>query len=197
MRNLSQSGVRTVGRDHAARAVDIHVAAFVSDPVMRYLWPEAHDYVGHFPDLVRGFGGRALDHDAADVTEDFRGGALWLPPGVHPDDEALEKLVDETVRESVRSEVREVLEQMEASHPAEEHWHLAFLGVDAAHQSQGIGAVLMRDRLAKIDASGLHAYLESSNPRNVPFYQRHGFEVLREIRIGGFPPVFPMLRTPA
>ena len=42
----------------------------------------------------------------------------------------------------------------------------------------------------------LPAYLESSNPANVPLYQRHGFEVLGEIQVGSSPPVFPMYRPP-
>jgi ribosomal protein S18 acetylase RimI-like enzyme len=50
------------------------------------------------------------------------------------------------------------------------------------HQGRGIGADLLRDRLDKVDAKGIHAYLESSNVRNISFYQRHGFEVVREIR---------------
>ena len=40
------------------------------------------------------------------------------------------------------------------------------------------------------------AYLESTNPRNISLYLRHGFEVIREIRIGAAPPVTPMIRRP-
>jgi RimJ/RimL family protein N-acetyltransferase len=46
----------------------------------------------------------------------------------------------------------------------------------------------------RIDAEGLPAYLESSNPRNISLYQRFGFEAIGEIRAGGSPPVVPMLR---
>jgi ribosomal protein S18 acetylase RimI-like enzyme len=187
---------RQVTSDEIARAVHTQLAAFVADPIMRWMWPEAHDFVTHFPALVHGFGGGAFANDVADVSDDFSGGALWLPPGVLPDGPALDKLISETVREPARSEVLSVLEQMGDSHPEEKHWHLAFIGVDSAHQGNGVGAALMRHRLAEIDKQGLHAYLESSNPRNVPFYQRHGFEVIREIQVGSSPPVFPMLRPP-
>lgn len=96
----------------------------------------------------------------------------------------------------MRSEASAVVEQMGAAHPHEPHWHLAFIGVDPTHQGSGIGAALLRYALARIDERGLHAYLESSNPANLPLYQRHGFEVIREIRVGGSPPVFPMVRVP-
>jgi GNAT superfamily N-acetyltransferase len=187
---------RQVGTDEIPRAVSLQLAAFIADPVMRWLWPEAHDYVTNFPRLVHGFGGRAFGHDGADVTEGFLGGALWLAPGVSPDEDALDALMKKTVDEPARSECLSVLEQMTECHPKHEHWHLAFIGVDAAHQGKGVGADLMRFRLAQIDAKRLHAYLESSNPRNVHFYQRHGFEIIREIRVGGSPPVIPMLRRP-
>jgi ribosomal protein S18 acetylase RimI-like enzyme len=105
-------------------------------------------------------------------------------------------LTDETIREPARSECLSILEQMSMAHPEEQHWHLAFIGVDPAHQGKGIGAALLRHMLARIDEQHLHAYLESSNPANVPLYRRHGFEVIREIRVGGSPPVLPMLRPP-
>jgi len=39
-------------------------------------------------------------------------------------------------------------------------------------------------------------YLESSNPRNIPFYERLGFERLGAIQAGTFPQIVPMLRKP-
>ena len=89
-----------------------------------------------------------------------------------------------------------MLEQMAAAHPEEPHWHLAFIGVDPAHQGRGLGAALLAHTLERIDQQHLHAYLESSNRANISLYRRHGFDVIREIRVGGSPPVFPMLRRP-
>ncbi|MGH9960925.1 MAG: GNAT family N-acetyltransferase, partial [Pyrinomonadaceae bacterium] len=40
------------------------------------------------------------------------------------------------------------------------------------------------------------AYLESTNPRNIPLYERHGFELLGTIQVGTSPRLFPMLRKP-
>jgi ribosomal protein S18 acetylase RimI-like enzyme len=85
---------------------------------------------------------------------------------------------------------------MEASHPSETHWHLAFIGVDPPHQRSGLGGILLSHTLARVDEQHVHAYLESSNPANVPFYRNHGFQVIREICVGDFPPVIPMVRLP-
>jgi len=193
---IERPKVRAVEPSELVRAASVQVMAFSADPCMRALWPEPRDYLRNFPDLVHGFGGGAFAHGAAHVTDAFTGATLWLPPGVAPDGPALERLINATVAEPRRSEILTVLEQMEAAHPEEEHWHLAFIGVDPAHQGKGIGGTLLAQTLARIDEQHLHAYLESSNPANVPLYRRHGFEVLHEIRVGNFPTVIPMVRLP-
>ena len=48
---------------------------------------------------------------------------------------------------------------------------------------QGVRQALMRSRLDRCDAEHAPAYLESSNPDNVPYYQRFGFEVTGEITL--------------
>jgi len=187
--------ILTVDGAEAPRAASLQTTAFAADPVMRWLWPEPHVYLRSLPELVWGFGGRAFASGTAHATADFCGGSLWLPPGVAPHDEALEKLFTDTVPEPRRSAAFSILEQMGAAHPHEPHWHLAFIGVDPSRQRCGIGAALLRHALTEIDERGEPAYLESSNPTNIPLYRRHGFEVIREIRVGGSPVVTPMLRS--
>lgn len=57
------------------------------------------------------------------------------------------------------------------------------------------GSTLLRHALARCDRDHVPAYLESSNPANVPLYERHGFAVLDTIQVGSSPPIFPMLRS--
>jgi hypothetical protein len=54
---------------------------------------------------------------------------------------------------------------------------------------------MLQHALRRCDDERLPAYLESTNPRNMPLYKRHGFEVIGAIRIGNYPPIFPMLRA--
>jgi GNAT superfamily N-acetyltransferase len=68
--------------------------------------------------------------------------------------------------------------------------------VDPARQGQKLGDKLMAHALARCDSDRLPAYLESSNPRNLSFYQRHGFEILGKIQVGSSPSIVPMLRKP-
>jgi ribosomal protein S18 acetylase RimI-like enzyme len=90
-----------------------------------------------------------------------------------------------------------MVEQMGRNHPAEPHWYLPMIGVDPAHQRRGHGSTLLRQATEQLDREGLAAYLESSNPLNVPLYRRHGFEVTGLIRAAGdAPPMYPMVRRP-
>jgi ribosomal protein S18 acetylase RimI-like enzyme len=89
-----------------------------------------------------------------------------------------------------------VLEQMDKYHPHEPHWYLPMIGVDPIQQGRGFGSVLLQHALAVCDRDGMPAYLESSNPKNVPLYQRHGFEVTGTVQAGSSPTIFPMLRRP-
>ena len=86
---------------------------------------------------------------------------------------------------------------MERYHPAEPHWYLWTLGVDARTQGRGVGSAVLRHTLARIDEAGAVAYLEASDPKNVPFYERHGFEALGIIEVADIPPLVPMIRRPA
>ena len=56
--------------------------------------------------------------------------------------------------------------------------------------------MLMRHATERFDAEGVPAYLESTNPRNISLYLRHGFEILGTIQAGSSPAVVPMIRHP-
>jgi GNAT superfamily N-acetyltransferase len=179
-----------------ARAVDAIVLAFSTDPILRWVYPDAHQYLSHFPAFIESFGGRAFMHDTAYATPEMEGVALWLPPGVHPDDEALVALMQRTIDEPMKTDAFAVLERMDDYHPKEEHWYLPLIGVDPHHHRRGFGGVLMHHALDRCDRDSMIAYLESTNPTNNSFYERHGFELLGTIQVAGSPPMFPMLRQP-
>ena len=88
-----------------------------------------------------------------------------------------------------------MLDEMQSYHAVEPCWYLPLIGVDPCHQSRGLGAALMKYVLEKVDAEGLPAYLEPSNPANMALYQRHGFEVMGRIQTASSPPVQPMYRA--
>lgn len=188
--------IRTATKAEENSAVAVIMMAFSTDPAARWLYPEPRYYLTHFPAFIRAFAGKAFECGSAYYAENFTGAALWLPPDVHSDEDALIRLFDETVCESNKEDLFAVFEQMGNYHPTEPHWYLPMIGVDTFHQGNGCGSALMRHALIKCDREEKLAYLESSNPRNVSLYERHGFEMLGTIQVGSSPPIFPMLRAP-
>jgi ribosomal protein S18 acetylase RimI-like enzyme len=183
------------GADEAS-AIAVVVLAFSTDPAARWTWPDPQQYLLHFPAFIQAFGGKSFAHESAYYVDGYAGAALWLAPDVQPDEERLMSLLQSTGSASARKDGLQLFEQMGRYHPKEPHWYLPFIGVDPFQQGKGHGASLMKHALIPCDRDRKLAYLESSNPRNIPLYERHGFEVLGTIQVGTSPPISPMLRKP-
>jgi ribosomal protein S18 acetylase RimI-like enzyme len=193
---MTLPAIKTSTASDAERAVAVLVLAFSADPATRWAFPEPSQYLAYSPEFVRAFGGRAFELGTAYCAEDYSGAALWLPPGVQPDEDALGALFQRTVAEQHQGEIFAVLEQMGSYHPTEPHWYLPLIGVDPTRQGKGYGSALLKHALALCDRDGRPAYLESSNRANIPLYERHGFEVLGTIQAGSSPTFWPMVRKP-
>jgi ribosomal protein S18 acetylase RimI-like enzyme len=122
------------------------------------------------------------------------GGALWLPPGVKPDEDAIAAILDESVPAEVMADVNAMFGKMAAYHPRDPHWYLPTIGIEPHLRGKGLGSALLTGALSRCDQEHMPAYLESSNSANVALYQRFGFEALGVIRAGHSPPMIPMLR---
>ena len=188
--------IKTVTESDQASAIAAVVLAFGADPAARWTWPDPQQYLVHFPEFVNALGGKAFAHGGAYRTDGYAGVALWLPPDVRPDEGALVALLQSTGSASIQKDLFAVFEQMEGYHPRDPHWYLPFIGVDPSQQGKGYGSALMKHTLDACDRDHTPAYLESSNPKNVPLYERLGFELLGTIQVGTSPPIFPMLRKP-
>jgi ribosomal protein S18 acetylase RimI-like enzyme len=175
--------------------------AFATDPPMRYIFARPADYAAGFRRFANVTGGPSLAAGAAYLADDGAAAALWLPPGIHADIDAIVPIVQAfapperlTVLTRVGEALARVGEELRAVHAGAPHWYLSMIGVDPVRQGRGLGSALLEAGLARCDAEGAMAYLESSNPKNVPLYERYGFEVLGVIEPEDFPPLTPMLR---
>jgi GNAT superfamily N-acetyltransferase len=179
-----------------ASAIATLTLAFAADPANRWCWPTPAEFLTAFPIFVRALGGRAFASESAFEVGEGAGVALWLPPGVEPDEAELIEVVQRTVHASRQNQVFEIIQQMGGFHPQGPRWYLPFVGVEPLHQSRGLGATVLWPILQRCDQERLPAYLESSNPRNIPFYERLGFRPIGVIRSGDSPEIVPMLREP-
>jgi ribosomal protein S18 acetylase RimI-like enzyme len=188
--------IKTATESDEKYVIDVIVRAFAADPAARWGWPDSQQYFLHFPSFVKTFGGKAFTHASAYYIEGYAAAALWLRPNVYPDEDKLISLVQRTVSEQIQKDFFPVFEQMGRYHPSEPHWYLPLMGVDPSQQGKGFGSALLQHTLIQCDRDRSLAYLESSNPRNILLYEKHGFELLGTIQAGASPPIYPMLRRP-
>jgi GNAT superfamily N-acetyltransferase len=154
-------------------------SAFSSDPVCCWMCGQAdtEKRMSPFWASITKAGLAKPDHEIY-VSNDASGVAIWrgidkwkLPPS------EVARAMPAMAR-SLRARLPmtlQLLTTMEKAHPAEPHYYLEFLGTRRDRQGTGVGSSVMSPMLERCDREGVPSYLESSNPRNVPFYARHGF----------------------
>ena len=133
------------------------------------------------------------------TTDGYAGSAIWAPAGkpLLTGRPASHHAARAALRGRQPGDDAAPLDLVEAMHPHEPHWYLATLGtaVDRQGTGRGLGADAAGSR--PLRRRGDARYLESSKERNVPFYRRHGFEVVQEAQLpGDGPPIWTMWREP-
>jgi GNAT superfamily N-acetyltransferase len=135
------------------------------------------------------------------TTSDGHAAAIWAPPGRWRTGRIrqLGQLPGFVRAVGLRrfSAVVAAVAAIESRHPDDPHFYLADLAVDPPAQGRGLGTALLAHVLDNCDREGVPAYLENSNPRNTPLYERHGFVARDRYLMGGDgPPLLLMWREP-
>ncbi len=167
---------RVVTGSELPRVAETLGAAFAGDPLWSWAFPDQDTLTVWWRFLIAG----ALPYRRVFVAGDYAAVSVWIPPGAREltdeEEQRVEPLLEELIgaRASI---VMELLERFAAAHPkGRPHYYLSLLGTHPDHRGAGLGMALLGENLAGIDAEGAPAYLESSNPENVPRYERLGFE---------------------
>lgn len=189
---------RDVGELAAVLARAFHV-----DPVMTWMMP---DESARSRGLPRVFAAMTRHHFLRNGGVEVARGdgvgaaALWDPPGRWKQSQLEQLLMMPGFLRAMGRQTRrgqQVADLMKGHHPEEPHWYLAVIGSDPTVRGTGFGSALLRSRLDRCDAEHAPAYLESSNPDNIGYYQRFGFDVTGEIQLpDGGPKMWPMWRQP-
>lgn len=120
---------------------------------------------------------------------------IWTPPGLvyggGPGEAELAEAVLGDLFGPRAPELHALFAQFEEHAPPGRYHHLEWWATHPDHRGRGIGAALLAENLARVDAEGLPCYLESTNPANLPRYEALGFRA-----IGAFgPPGGPVITT--
>ncbi|MFE7799203.1 GNAT family N-acetyltransferase [Nocardia sp. NPDC057440] len=197
--------VRSAHRTDVAPLSRTLARAFHDDPVMTWLWSRedkrAYGLPRFFAAMTRhhhlAAGGVDIAYDAAGA---MAGVALWNRPGRWEHSTLSELRMLPTLISGFGTRIlagKAVGDTLARSHPCEPHWYLAAIGSDPQVRGAGYGRALMQHRLDQCDADQHPAYLESSHPDNVPYYERFGFEVVNRVALAdGGPTLWAMWRHP-
>jgi GNAT superfamily N-acetyltransferase len=194
-----RSGVRLATRSEVPALSRVLSRAFHDDPVYEWIFPDPQTRARRSPGMFALFTRQMLRHGAVLTDEARRGVALWRPHRLElgPIEELSFSLGMLRLLGRRASSIGRGFAPIEARHPREPHVYLPLLGTEPGHQGCGVGSSLLAPVLRMCDARGLPAYLESSKEDNIPFYRRHGFELLEPLEIEGGPRVWPMKRVAA
>lgn len=192
---MSERAILSIGIDRSASVLDIMTLGFARDPMARFWWSEASEYLHWWPRWVMAIGRGGFINSGVDALDDFSSAAIWLPPGVESDPadiSALDLPEGDAEEEALAGALRLAMEKHHPDHP---HWYLWTLATDPAREGEGGATRLMEHRLAIVDRDAMPAYLEASNPALVPFYRKFGFEQVGTIEVSPAPPLVPMYRA--
>jgi ribosomal protein S18 acetylase RimI-like enzyme len=180
--------------DHASRVLS---KSFQRDPSWAYQFPNEQKRPADVAWLFRHWMPCVHPLGHCYQTDDGKGVAMWVPPGKHAEF-TLPLLVKSGLllgplrlgpswvrrswpiwQDSVKRERDEL--------GGEAHWVLLVIGVAPEAQGKGHGASLLRHILDRADSEATPTYVQTHNPVNIPYYERHGFKLIarREACPGG------------
>lgn len=165
-------------------AADTLTSAFEQYPWTRHVIPET-GYTARLRQLQRLYLGYAHAHGLVAVTEDLAGVIALLPPTApEPDTEMIEQIIQLH---------GDRIDRIAPGEPPAGAWRLETLGVRPDRQGRGIATALLTFALAEVaDRGGKQVVLDTSDPRNVRLYERHGLRVTAHIPGTDGPPVWTM-----
>lgn len=164
------------------------VSAFANDPVQSWWLREDAGKAAALTRVHTFLAAQDIPKGHVFFTPGGHAAAQWQPPGPPEPPMSfwqqmalLPRLIQNAGFNKIGRIVK-LIEMMEAHHPKEPHYYLFMLGVRQDSQGAGLGSTLLTACLDRVDAAGMPAYLENSNPKNTRLYERHGFVVRGEGR---------------
>jgi GNAT superfamily N-acetyltransferase len=205
MTQTSATEIIRLPRAQFAAARDMLTRAFFDYPLMVYTNSDPHPRRRGVATLYGAIVRDTLRHGEVHASPGATGACCWLPPGVK-----LPNFFRE-VRSGMLGlplgfgwagfrrlvEYDELQRKLHDKYATAPHWFLATIGVDPAHQGQGIGSALIAPVLARADESGTPCYLETHTTGNVRLYERHGFQVVEHHENPASVPLWAMFRPPS
>lgn len=131
------------------------------------------------------------------MTEGAGAVTVWTPPGARYGEPGFDDRIDEAMNALFgprASEIHALWERFAENEPDGRYYHLEWWATRRDRRGEGLGTRLLREDLERVDADRLPAYLESTNPANIPRYEALGFRAMGEFAAPAGPTITTMWR---
>ena len=189
---MDSSNPVRLDKTQVKRAAHVLARAFQDDPLCVYFFPEVSERRNRLPHLFRvPVHHGVLYGEVYATSPNLEGVAVWVPS--EKADMSLLPIVRSgglsmAFRMGKGGSARAMRCTAYASavrkrHAPFRHRYLESIGVAPEFQGKGYAGALLKPMFARMDAERLPCYLETQNEKNVPLYERYGFQVVEEGRI--------------
>ena len=196
--------IRTTTSSDATEIRRVLAEAFVSDPLVRWIFPDDELRLDATAAWLGLFAERYAREGRVDTVEDddLAAVALWRMPGSlalpPPSLPSISGLLDALIGKSRAETIWKSLGAIATVTPTGRFAYLHFLAVRPTLQRQGLGRRVIAPGLAFADETGLGVHLETTNPENLGFYQSLGFVISNQLVFeADGPALWAMWREPA
>ena len=185
--------------------------SYAGEPAYQAIWPDAGVRARVLRALLTAIAKDAARRGGAVLAKDGIGPvgvALWLPPDAFPVSLARHaRGLPALMRAAAAAPAAfprytavagRLARDASPRRPGQPDWYLRAMGVHPRARRKGVGALLLSPVLASADEEGAGCLLHTSDPANVPYYERFGFRVRPgefRVRRGG-PSYLGMVRQP-
>jgi GNAT superfamily N-acetyltransferase len=182
----------------------IAAEGFYDDPVLSWVLRDDSKRLAQLVNIMGGLVDDMLPDRGTVHVIDAACAALWRGPDFDEARPASQRMQDAPESEQPEDlfseeEVERLITLggvMAEGHPHERHWYLNVVSTLPSHQNRGLGSAVLQPVLEDADLQGWPCYLESSNPRNVSLYLRHGFVETGQLPLPDGPSLIQMWREP-
>lgn len=187
--------VRVAGPADRPAVVETVVAAFAADPAWRYFVEDRYDALS--PLFAGALFDKRVGNGTVWMTTDATSVAMWDAPG-HPTPEALTGAWAPFEQAASAQDLARLAAYDEGCAqvaPRGPYWYLGVLASHPSAQGRGGATAVLAAGLARADADGLPACLETSTLANRDFYGRRGFTEAVEVPVPQAPPTWWLTRA--